>query len=129
MKISKLDHFVLTVRDLEKTISFYTSVMGMEKEEFGQARVALKFGDQKINLHQLGNELEPKAFTPTPGSADLCFITKTPLNEAISHVKSCGVEIIEGPVKRTGAKGSILSFYFRDPDNNLIEVANEVQAS
>ena len=126
MKISKLDHFVLTVRDLEKTISFYTSVMGMEKEEFGQGRVALKFGDQKINLHQFGDELEPKAFTPTPGSADLCFITKTPLDEAISHVKSCGVEIIVGPVERRGAKGSILSFYFRDPDNNLIEVANEV---
>ena len=126
MKISKLDHFVLTVRDIEKTISFYTSVMGMKKEVFGQGRVALKYGDQKINLHEFGNEFEPKASNPMPGSADLCFITKTPLNEAISHVKSFGVEIIEGPVERTGAKGSILSFYFRDPDNNLIEVANEV---
>jgi catechol 2,3-dioxygenase-like lactoylglutathione lyase family enzyme len=126
MKILKLDHFVLTVRDIEKTISFYTSVMGMKKEEFGQGRVALKYGDQKINLHELGNEFEPKASNPMPGSADLCFITKTPLNEAISHVKGFGVEIVEGPVKRTGARGSILSFYFRDPDNNLIEVANEV---
>jgi len=126
MKVSKLDHFVLTVRNIEKTVSFYTSVMGMKKEVFGQGRVALKFGDQKINLHAFGNEFEPKASNPMPGSADLCFITKTPLNEAISHVKGFGVEIIEGPVERSGAKGSILSFYFRDPDNNLIEVANEV---
>ena len=126
MKIRKLDHFVLTVRDIEKTVSFYTSVMGMEKETFGEGRVALRYGDQKINLHEWGNEFEPKASKPMPGSADLCFITETPLNEAISHVKSFGVEIIEGPVKRTGAKGSILSFYFRDPDNNLIELANEV---
>ena len=126
MKISKLDHFVLTVRDIEKTVSFYTSVMGMKKEVFGQGRVALKYGDQKINLHEFGNEFEPKAGNPMPGSADLCFITKTPLDEAISHVKSFGVEIIEGPVERTGVRGSILSFYFRDPDNNLMEVANEV---
>ena len=126
MKISKLDHFVLTVRNIERTVSFYTSVLGMKKEVFGQGRVALKFGDQKINLHEFGNEFEPKAGNPMPGSADLCFITKTPLNEALSHVKSFGVEIIEGPVERTGAKGSILSFYFRDPDDNLIEVANEV---
>ena len=126
MELSKLDHIVLTVSNIEKTISFYVSVMGMKKEVFGQGRVALKYGDQKINLHEFGNEFEPKANKPTPGSADLCFITKTPLNEAMSHVTSCGVEIIEGPVERTGAKGSILSFYFRDPDNNLIEVANEV---
>lgn len=126
MKISKLDHFVLTVKNIEKTVSFYTAVMGMKKEVFGQGRVALKFGDQKINLHEFGKEFEPKASNPMPGSADLCFITKTPINEAISHVKSFGVEIIEGPVERTGAMGPILSFYFRDPDNNLIEVANEV---
>lgn len=126
MKISKLDHFVLTVRDMEETVSFYTLVLGMKKEMFGQGRVALKYGEQKINLHEFGNEFEPKASKPMPGSADLCFITKTPLHEAISHVKSFGVEIIEGPVERTGAKGSLVSFYFRDPDNNLIEVANEV---
>ena len=126
MELSKLDHIVLTVSNIEKTISFYVSVMGMKKEVFGQGRVALKYGDQKINLHEFGNEFEPKANKPTPGSADLCFITKTPLNEAMSHVMSCGVEIIEGPVERTGAKGLILSFYFRDPDNNLIEVANEI---
>ena len=126
MKIRRLDHFVLTVRDIEETVSFYTSVMGMEKEEFGEGRVALNYGDQKINLHEWGKEFEPKAANPTPGSADLCFITRTPLDEAISHVKGFGVEVIEGPVQRTGAKGAILSFYFRDPDNNLIEVANDV---
>ena len=126
MELSRLDHLVLTVNNIEKTISFYVSVMGMKKEVFGEGRVALKYGDQKINLHEFGNESEPKAHKPTPGSADLCFITKTPLNEAMSHVTNCGVEIVEGPVERTGAKGSILSFYFRDPDNNLIEVANEV---
>ena len=126
MELSKLDHLVLTVKDIEKTTSFYVSVMGMKKEVFGQGRVALKYGNQKINLHEFGNEFEPKAKKPTPGSADLCFITKTPLNEAMTQVTSCGVEIIEGPVERTGAKGPIRSFYFRDPDHNLIEVANEV---
>jgi catechol 2,3-dioxygenase-like lactoylglutathione lyase family enzyme len=125
MEISKLDHLVLTVKDVEKTTSFYVSVTGMKKEVFGNGRVALKCGDQKINLHESGKEFEPKAHNPTPGSADLCFITQTPLNEAMDHVKQCGVEIIEGPVERTGANGPIRSFYFRDPDDNLIEVANE----
>jgi len=127
MEISKLDHLVLTVKDLEKTTSFYESVMGMQKEVFGDGRLALKFGGQKINLHQLGNEFEPKAHKPMPGSADLCFITPTPLDDAMAHVKRCGVEIIEGPVERTGAHGPIRSFYFRDPDHNLIEVANEIR--
>ena len=126
MEISKLDHLVLTVRDIEKTTSFYVSVMGMKKEVFGNGRVALKYGDQKINLHESGKEFKPKAHNPTPGSADLCFITQTPLNDAMAHVKRCGVEIIEGPVDRTGANGPIRSFYFRDPDDNLIEVANEI---
>ena len=126
MEISKLDHLVLTVRDVEKTTSFYVSVMGMKKEVFGNGRVALKYGDQKINLHEAGKEFEPKAHNPTPGSADLCFTTQTPLNDAMDHVKRCGVKIIEGPVERTGANGPIRSFYFRDPDYNLIEVANEI---
>jgi catechol 2,3-dioxygenase-like lactoylglutathione lyase family enzyme len=126
MEISKLDHLVLTVTDIEKTTSFYGSVMGMKKEVFADGRVALKYGSQKINLHELGKEFEPKANKPTPGSADLCFITQTPLDDAMTHVKRCGVEIIEGPIERTGANGSILSFYFRDPDDNLIEVANEI---
>ena len=126
MKISNLDHLVLTVKDCEKTIAFYTSVMGMKKEKFGNNRIALKFGDQKINLHEVGKEFEPRAHNPMPGSEDLCFITQTPLNEAMAHVKSCSVEIIEGPVERVGANGPIRSFYFRDPDHNLIEVANVI---
>ena len=126
MEICKLDHLVLTVKDVEITASFYVSVMGMKKEVFGNGRIALKFGSQKINLHELGKEFEPKAGNSMPGSADLCFITRMPLNDAMAHVKSCGVEIIEGPVKRTGANGPIRSFYFRDPDHNLIEVANEI---
>ena len=127
MKIIKLDHFVLTVRNIERTISFYTTVLGMQKEVFGQGRVSLKYGEQKINLHEYGNEIEPKANKPVPGSADLCFITKTPLDEAISHLTGLEIEIELGPVERSGAKGPLLSIYFRDPDKNLIEVANEVK--
>jgi len=126
MEISHLDHLVLTVRDIETTVAFYTSVLAMQKQLFGQGRVALCYGDQKINLHEAGREIEPKAQHPQPGSADLCFISKTPLDEAIAHVKSCGVEILEGPVTRTGARAALLSIYFRDPDNNLVELANEV---
>jgi len=126
MEISHLDHLVLTVRDIETTVAFYTSVLAMQKQLFGQGRVALRFGDQKINLHEAGREIEPKAQHPQPGSADLCFISKTPLDEVIAHVKSCGVEILQGPVTRTGARAALLSIYFRDPDNNLIELANEV---
>ncbi len=110
MEISKLDHLVLTVRDIEKTVSFYTSVMGMKKEIFGQGHVALKYGTQKINLHKAGNEFEPKANKPIPGSSDLCLITTTALNKAMEHVRNCGIEIIEGPVERTGANGPIRSF-------------------
>jgi catechol 2,3-dioxygenase-like lactoylglutathione lyase family enzyme len=126
MEISKLDHFVLTVKDIDKTVLFYESVMGMKKEVFGKGQVALKYRDQKINLHEFGKEFEPKANKPTPGSADLCFISTTPLEKAMSHVVSCGIEIIEGPVERAGANGPIRSFYFRDPDQNLIEVANAI---
>ena len=124
MNIDRLDHMVLTVKDIEITVNFYVSVLGMEKEEFGAGRLALKYGHQKINLHQAGKEFEPKAQTATPGSADLCFITTTPLSRAMDHVRNQGVEIIEGPVARTGATGPINSFYFRDPDMNLIEVSN-----
>jgi len=124
MHIERLDHLVLTVKDIETTVQFYVSVLGMQKEEFGAGRLALKYGNQKINLHQVGKEFEPKADKPTSGSADLCFITDVQLSEAIEHVRSKGVEIIEGPVKRTGAVGPMNSFYFRDPDMNLIEVSN-----
>jgi catechol 2,3-dioxygenase-like lactoylglutathione lyase family enzyme len=124
MKIDRLDHFVLTVKDVEMTCAFYTKVLGMRKIIFGNERKALSFGRQKINLHELGKEFEPKALKPTAGSADLCFITTTPLSEMIRHVNSCNVNIIEGPVERTGAVGRIISVYFRDPDGNLIEVSS-----
>jgi len=123
ISIDRVDHIVLTVRDIEATVTFYASVLGMEKVEFGPGRVALKFGRQKINLHQAGKEFKPNAQNPTPGSADLCFITETSLHETMDYVKNKGIEIIEGPVKRTGAHGPISSFYFRDPDGNLIEVS------
>jgi catechol 2,3-dioxygenase-like lactoylglutathione lyase family enzyme len=124
MKTTHLDHLVLTVTNIDTTVDFYQRVLGMEKHTFGEGRVALKFGNQKINLHQAGQEFEPKAQHPTPGSADLCFVTETALPEAIQQVRDCGVEIVEGPVPRSGALGPITSFYFRDPDDNLVEVAN-----
>jgi len=125
MKIDRIDHLVLTVRDIDTTCSFYMRVLGMEVVPFGGNRKALSFGTQKINLHQCGKEFEPKAHNPTPGSADLCFITSAPIAEVISHLDSCGVPIFEGPVERTGARGLLVSVYFRDPDFNLIEVSNE----
>jgi catechol 2,3-dioxygenase-like lactoylglutathione lyase family enzyme len=124
MHIQRLDHLVLTVKDIETTVKFYVSVLGMQKEEFGAGRLALKFGNQKINLHQVGKEFEPKADKPVSGSADLCFITDVPLDEVMMHVLSHGVVLLEGPVKRTGATGPINSVYFRDPDLNLIEVSS-----
>ena len=124
MEISKLDHLVLTVKDIDKTSSFYVSVMGMTKEVFGGGRVALKCGSQKINLHEFGKEFEPKANKPMPGSADLCFITKTPLSEVLQHLANCDISPESGPVPRTGATGPVTSIYLRDPDHNLIEISN-----
>ncbi|CAJ1001869.1 MULTISPECIES: VOC family protein [Brevibacillus] len=126
MKIDRLDHFVLTVKDIDATVRFYTTILGMEEVTFGNGRKALQFGQQKINLHEAGKEFEPKALHPTPGSADVCFITETPLDEVIRHIVSHGGQIVEGPVRRTGATGPILSVYLRDPDQNLIEIANYV---
>lgn len=124
MKITQIDHIVLTVKNIDETVQFYESVLGMTKETYRGGRVAVKFGSQKINLHQYGHEFEPKANQPLPGSEDLCFITETEIEEAMKHMRNKGVQIIEGPVERTGATGPIVSFYFRDPDQNLIEVAN-----
>jgi len=124
--ISHIDHLVLTVKDISETIYFYTRVLNMHAIQFGDKRTALKFGQQKINLHQAGNEFEPKAKNATPGSADLCLITDTDLTQAIAHVQNCQITIIEGPVERTGANGKLLSFYIRDPDQNLIEIANRL---
>lgn len=128
MNIEAIDHLVLTVRDIETTCAFYTRVLGMHVIIFGSGRKALTFGSQKINLHQQGREFEPKAMRPTPGSADLCLITATPLPQVITHLNACGVEIVEGPVARTGAVGAIESVYFRDPDGNLLEVSNYTSA-
>jgi catechol 2,3-dioxygenase-like lactoylglutathione lyase family enzyme len=122
--IARLDHLVLTVADIEATCDFYTRVLGMTLVTFGENRYALTFGAQKINLHQHGREFEPKAHRPVPGSADLCLIAGVPLAEAEAHIRAAGVEIIEGPVRRTGATGPIWSVYFRDPDQNLIEVSS-----
>ncbi|KAM8940357.1 glyoxalase domain-containing protein 5 [Pelodytes ibericus] len=123
-RIQRLDHLVLTVRSLEKTIHFYTQVLGMEVTTFKGNRKALCFGMHKINLHEAGKEFEPKAFLPSPGSADLCLITEAPLSTVLQHLQVCGVQVEEGPVPRTGALGEIKSVYFRDPDHNLIEVSN-----
>ncbi len=128
MKIDGLDHLVLTVKDINVTSDFYSKVLGIETLTFGGRRKALSFGSQKINLHEHGKEVEPKAQHPTPGSADLCFITSVPMSEVLTHLSSCKVAIIEGPIQRTGATGPILSVYFRDPDMNLIEVSNRVSA-
>ncbi|WP_336731646.1 VOC family protein [Chryseobacterium sp. VD8] len=124
MKIKSIDHLVLTVADIEKTVDFYTSILGFEVVVFGENRKALTFGNQKINLHQKGKEFEPKAEYPTCGSADLCFISNTDIHEVLQELKEKNIEIIEGIVERTGALGKIQSVYFRDPDLNLIEVSN-----
>jgi catechol 2,3-dioxygenase-like lactoylglutathione lyase family enzyme len=125
LTITHLDHLVLTVADIEESCTFYTTVLGMERVTFGQGRTAVAFGTQKINLHQQGNEFEPKAIHPTPGAADLCFITETPITVVVGWLAKWGVLVEEGPVYRTGAKQKLLSVYFRDPDGNLIEVSNE----
>lgn len=121
--ITGLDHLVLTVRDLAATVAFYQGGLGMELRTFGTGRQALHFGAQKINLHVQGHEFEPKAEQPTPGSADLCFLTDRPLETVADRLGALGYAVIEGPVARTGAMGPISSIYVRDPDGNLIEIA------
>jgi catechol 2,3-dioxygenase-like lactoylglutathione lyase family enzyme len=124
MLVDSLDHLVLTVRDLKATIDFYTRALGMTEVTFGGGRKALAFGTQKINLHEAGREFEPKADRPTPGSADVCFLTRTPIEDYARHLAALGIAVIEGPVARTGAVGPLWSIYLRDPDLNLIEIAN-----
>ena len=124
MQIDRIDHLVLTVRNLEETCDFYTRVLGMDVITFGKGRKALAFGEQKFNLHEGGKEFEPKAEKPTPGAVDICLITRMPIEDVVPHLHSTGVTVIDGPVRRTGATGAIVSVYFRDPDGNLIEVSN-----
>ena len=123
MQIDRLDHFVLTVASIDATCDFYSKVLGMQVVEFAGGRKALAFGAQKINLHQRGKEFEPKALSPTPGSGDFCLISAVPIEDVVSHLDHCGIEIEEGIVPRTGATGPIKSVYLRDPDHNLVEVA------
>lgn len=123
LTIDRLDHLVLTVRDLDASIDFYTRVMGFEVVNFGQGRKALAFGRQKINLHPADAPLAPHALAPTPGSADLCFVSVAPIDAVLAQLVAAGVAIESGPVPRTGAIGPITSVYFRDPDRNLIEVS------
>ncbi|MGF1587837.1 MAG: VOC family protein [Pleurocapsa sp.] len=127
MKIDRIDHFVLTVKNLEATCEFYSQVLGMEVVTFNQGRVALKFGNQKFNLHEVGREIEPRAIKPTPGSADFCLITEDSLLSVIDRLKTCGIEIIEKLVSRNGAIGKIRSIYIRDPDGNLVEISSYEQ--
>jgi len=124
MNIDHLDHLVLTVHNIAATCEFYATALGMDIVTFGSGRQALLFGSQKINLHETGKELEPKAHRPTPGSADLCFITNLPIVDVVMHLQRNDISIIEGPVKRTGAVGVIESVYIRDPDLNLIEISH-----
>jgi catechol 2,3-dioxygenase-like lactoylglutathione lyase family enzyme len=127
MKIDSIDHLVLTVKNIETTIAFYVRVLGMKEVTFAGGRKALSFGSQKFNLHEVGKEFDPKAARPTSGSADLCLLTSVAMDQVIQHLRDCGVPILEGPVRRTGATGALLSVYFRDPDLNLIEVSNSIE--
>jgi len=124
VQIVRLDHLVLTVQDIDESCEFYATVLGMDVVTFGEGRRALQFGQQKINLHRAGHEFEPKATAPSPGSADICFITLTPLAKVEAELRARGVAILEGPVGRTGALGPIQSLYLRDPDGNLIEISS-----
>lgn len=124
MRLNRLDHFVLTVASIDATVSFYSRILGMAAVTFGAGRTALTFGTSKINLHEAGRELEPKALHPTPGSADICFIIENDVRELVTELAGAGIAIEEGPVERTGATGPILSCYLRDPDQNLIELSN-----
>jgi catechol 2,3-dioxygenase-like lactoylglutathione lyase family enzyme len=124
MHIDRLDHFALTVTNVEATCEFYSRVLGMQVVTFGNGRKALQFGQQKINLHQRGQEIDPKATKPTAGSGDFCLITSLRLDRVLAHLRDCNVVIEDGPVARIGAVGPIQSVYFRDLDGNLIEVSN-----
>lgn len=124
MRILRIDHLVLTVRDIARTIDFYTRVLGMEEVAFGEGRKALRFGEQKINLHAADRPVDPNVRHATPGSADFCLVVGGDIEEVTSEVRSAGVPVVLGPVMRTGALGPMRSIYFYDPDENLVEVAS-----
>lgn len=124
MKITSLDHLVLTVKSVDRTVEFYQTVLGMTRQNFGKGRVALHFGSQKINLHPADALPDDNVLHPTPGSADLCFLTETPLDDVMEHLQKHGQKIIEGPIEPTGATGPLRSVYIYDPDKNLIEISN-----
>ena len=126
MKIARLDHLVLTVRDMQAAIDFYANILGLAVLSFGENRKGLSFGDQKINLHVAGEEILPCAARPTPGSADFCLIVEQPVEEVVEHLKRHGVNIECGPVRRQGALQTLMSVYIRDPDGNLVEIGSPV---
>jgi catechol 2,3-dioxygenase-like lactoylglutathione lyase family enzyme len=126
MKIDRIDHVVLTVADIEKTCGFYSRVLSMEVVTFGENRRALRFGRQKLNLQEKGKESNLRARTAIPGAVDICLITEGPIDEVVSHLRSAGVSIEEGPIERSGAIGIMMSVYFRDPDENLIEISKYI---
>ncbi|WP_158965299.1 VOC family protein [Chachezhania sediminis] len=126
--LSALDHLVLTVADIDRTLAFYCDGLGMEAERFtvtdGTERLALKYGSQKINLHPAESPFEPKALVALPGTADLCFLSDTSVDIWIAHLEAIGLSVLDGPVPRTGATGPLTSIYLRDPDGNLVEISN-----
>ena len=132
MKLEKIDHVVITVKNLNKTIDFYTNILGMKLEEFtssldnDQIRYAVSFGSQKINIHEEKKPIKPNALNPSSGSMDICFISQNKINDWMNHLEKKGINIEIGPEKKTGALGPILSIYIRDPDFNLIEISNQL---
>jgi catechol 2,3-dioxygenase-like lactoylglutathione lyase family enzyme len=122
VRIRSLDHLVLTVSDPEATVAFYEA-LGMRREVFGAGRLALRFGEQKINLHTAGAEIEPHAARPGPGTADVCLLVEGPLEDAERDLRAAGIAIELGPVDRTGATRALRSLYVRDPDGNLVELS------
>jgi catechol 2,3-dioxygenase-like lactoylglutathione lyase family enzyme len=126
IEIRSLDHLVITASNLKATIAFYTKVLGMEHVEFGNGLHAVHFGDQKFNIHDRDTEAAPKARSIVPGSEDFCLLTDTPIADVMAHLDACCVAVEVGPVRRQGAAGTLNSVYFRDPDGNLVEVANVV---
>jgi catechol 2,3-dioxygenase-like lactoylglutathione lyase family enzyme len=132
VKLEKIDHVVITVKNLNKTIDFYTNILGMKLEEFSssldndQIRYAVSFGFQKINIHEEKKPIKPNALNPSSGSMDICFISKNKINDWVHHLVKKGINIEIGPEKKTGALGPILSIYIRDPDFNLIEISNQL---